>query len=51
MLRFMIRFFNEKSGVTERHIIESHTIGQALKKAIGMTIGQSTRDLVIIQED
>lgn len=51
MVKFMIRYFSEKTCTTVRDTIEGQTIGEVLKKAIALTIGQQARDLVIIQED
>lgn len=48
---FMIRFFNLGTRETEKHIIESHTVVQALRSAMALTMGKDTRDMVIIQED
>lgn len=50
-MRFVIRFFNVSSKKTERHIIETHTTGQALRTAIALTIGKDVQDMMIVQED
>jgi hypothetical protein len=51
MYKFTIRFLNTSTRQTERHQIETMTIGQALKSTMALTMGKDIKDLAIIQEE
>lgn len=50
-MKFMIRFFNCSTRQTERHQIETLTVGQALKTSMAITMGKDIKDLAIFQEE
>lgn len=50
-MKFVIRFLNLTTRQTEKHTIETHTIGQALRTAVALTMGKDIRDMMIVQED